>query len=1410
MRNLYSIIKILLLTFLPLASYSQSWNKVSTIPPPYNSNYWLDVFFLPSNPDYGWICGYRGQVIRTSDRGKTWAGAIVPFADHLESIHFTSPTVGYTSGVQGIFKSTNGGASWRDITPPNAFTLWGCYFLNDNYGITAGEGCQGTQKFFLTTNGGANWTLFIDSVPNSGMTDIMLYPSGLGYGASSGKIWITNDSGATWSVYLTSGANIWQEEITNIGPSFLVPVAGTSCSGQGNSGGMHFTTNDGASWNSFSTLYPMFGTFLISQNTGWACGFNREVYYTSNGGQTWLIRNCGIDNGNLDDLWFITPNEGWVVGEGVYYLGPDRQDVTRLNMVFGDVCLPGSKYDTLWVKNHSFNNAVMVATNLYGVNFEDFNIVYPPGGFPVTACDSQMVIVQFKPLNAADNKNAKLDINVIGGNNFTIDLLGNGKNMTTVPEDSLLEINPAYCGMTTVDSLKWTASSPDNKIISIQKIEGSYEIVSESPPPINVYTIGVYTYFSASPSDTGLFTSRFKFTISPCSKDTIITVTAYGVSPIITAEDRILFNLNCKLSELDTIPVYNTGNSELIISDYYFNTTNTAFAYIGWTSGRTLPLTVNPLEADSLIIKYEPPISGSHSAVLYLINNDSTSIRGRKNPFYISFNGIVTSTDIKPKDTVLNLNDICLGDSTILNVPMKNKGDLTAIVQNPIYDNTVYRISVQGKSFPFQMKTNDSVNCRIAFKPVTARQYSDTIYIYTLPCNEIMRIVINANCVDSYITAEPDSITGVIQTGLPLRKTVTVHAFGNIPMSITDIKFNPLRPDWTVTASPALPYNINAGDSVDFTIDFTSTRDTILNSRLVFRLDSYCPMETGLPVNISSHSVWLLTSADSIGFGYSKCTAGIIYDTLTITNSGSLEDTLINLEIQPPVIPFNIVNMPALPHILPSGAVEEYIIAFDSSVEGIFTGKLVIDTKNLRGLPINLPLSGEFRKVLTTPDAVNFDYSNVEPCNDTIIKTFYIKNTGTIADSLTISRTENQLGFEIIPSANLAIPSGDSSLISVLLIPSMFSVEGTFSEKFILNSTVCPNTHTVDASVNIIKPRLTIDPMKLDFGNVWIDDSLLKYIDIRNESNINKSVTNLAIIPSSLQFKFNAKFPLNLAPNDFVRIPLIFTSRTEGKEQCRFELIEESICIDTSYVELTGNVPPEVYNTSVKIGNYRAEPGDTITIEVELLDEIPRVKPDRLDFALSFDKMLFYPLRVLAKFRNSRQPVNYKYYPDTLKMSIDKQYSELLFQESGNIIFIEGMVLKYYPDSTGLFITKFNPVTNKVVNVSKIDGSLKALNICPATGGLLIELVNNLKLSLDETVISTGHLKIEVLIPEEQAITIEIWDMMGNRVHNEKIIIKNDSRSFDIDVSNLSNGAYILTIKSDKYYSARNKFIIIR
>jgi len=313
----------IIINFLPV--YAQ-WERVTAIPSPYDNAYYLDVYFLESNPLYGWACGRNGAVIRTDDGGQTWKGTIIPAGTQLESIYFVNEKVGYTSGLVynsafgGIFKSLDGGATWFEVSPPGQVSIWGNFFLDANTGLAIGGGCgPEKQEFWRTENGGASWSLFTLDFWESALSDLIIDGfSGKGYAVGSGKMYSTTDFGKTWSFYTNTGNPDWQEEITMYGRTFLLPFS-TECLGNGGNGGARMSTDLGVTWNSTYFGNSMFGSFLHDDKRGWVVGWNRSVYYTSDAGKTWANRNCGISPGaSLDDIWFKNDTTGYVVGEGVY------------------------------------------------------------------------------------------------------------------------------------------------------------------------------------------------------------------------------------------------------------------------------------------------------------------------------------------------------------------------------------------------------------------------------------------------------------------------------------------------------------------------------------------------------------------------------------------------------------------------------------------------------------------------------------------------------------------------------------------------------------------------------------------------------------------------------------------------------------------------------------------------------------------------------------------------------------------------------------------------------------------------------------------------------------------------------------------------------------------------------------
>lgn len=306
-----------------IAAYGQ-WEKIA-LPVDYEDSYWLEIYFLPNNPNYGWVCGYSGRVLRTTDGGNSWSGTSIEEANQLESIFFVNENIGYTISVASnfrgsrIYKSSDGGASWRDITPFQNLDLWGCYFLNENYGLMIGGDCSGYQGFYRTEDGGNTWAMARYSIYDTKLADLILYPDNTGYAISSGKLWYTNNKGKDWKVISNTGDEDWHEEICKFKNSFLVP-ADKSCDGSMNSGSARFSADGGKNWRIKELPNAMYGAFLISETEGWVCGLNQQVYKTNDAGQTWDLMNCGIEDGHLDDFYFFNDSTGFVVGNGIYKL----------------------------------------------------------------------------------------------------------------------------------------------------------------------------------------------------------------------------------------------------------------------------------------------------------------------------------------------------------------------------------------------------------------------------------------------------------------------------------------------------------------------------------------------------------------------------------------------------------------------------------------------------------------------------------------------------------------------------------------------------------------------------------------------------------------------------------------------------------------------------------------------------------------------------------------------------------------------------------------------------------------------------------------------------------------------------------------------------------------------------------
>ena len=95
----------------------------------------------------GYICGYSGTLLKTTDGGRTWntireGGSVGKKHQAFRAVWFVSAEKGYLVGDNGLFwRTENGGADWTALAGlPNAVDASDIFVLDNKGWITAGGG----------------------------------------------------------------------------------------------------------------------------------------------------------------------------------------------------------------------------------------------------------------------------------------------------------------------------------------------------------------------------------------------------------------------------------------------------------------------------------------------------------------------------------------------------------------------------------------------------------------------------------------------------------------------------------------------------------------------------------------------------------------------------------------------------------------------------------------------------------------------------------------------------------------------------------------------------------------------------------------------------------------------------------------------------------------------------------------------------------------------------------------------------------------------------------------------------------------------------------------------------------------------------------------------------------------------
>jgi photosystem II stability/assembly factor-like uncharacterized protein len=172
----------------------QNWATSLFLSPQYD--YISSISFINKDTGYAAIKGTINGLFKTTNGGNSWQE--VGSFQNFTLLHFINNTFGYATLFDNIFRTTDAGLSWTQLTQPTFQPYNAIWFVNPAKGFATGN--QGLLK--MTLDSGNSWTNINVPVPvgQPDFTAIRFYNQKIGYiSDDEGYYYKTIDSGYHWS-----------------------------------------------------------------------------------------------------------------------------------------------------------------------------------------------------------------------------------------------------------------------------------------------------------------------------------------------------------------------------------------------------------------------------------------------------------------------------------------------------------------------------------------------------------------------------------------------------------------------------------------------------------------------------------------------------------------------------------------------------------------------------------------------------------------------------------------------------------------------------------------------------------------------------------------------------------------------------------------------------------------------------------------------------------------------------------------------------------------------------------------------------------------------------------------------------------------------------------------------------------
>lgn len=290
-----------------------SWNAATRPGSPLHTALVWSVLFPSSNPREVLAVAEEG-IFRSADGGTTWRGLVPPVhavVDHSSfekatralAVHPTNPAIMLLGTGNGIFHSTNAGASWKHVHVRESINVGGIAFDP----VAPNRAYAGSDRLLTSADGGLTWTgassHSLASLQRAWLGNFVTRraPAPAIFVNASGITLASTDWGQTWKQVPQSCGTLAVSQsgdgvlLTSCGYPYLgVRQPGSSMAGVSKSHdeGLTWTpVNEGLRRDWHASAIAIHPSRPNTYLAGWA---NGGVYRTADGGASWTNVSKGL------------------------------------------------------------------------------------------------------------------------------------------------------------------------------------------------------------------------------------------------------------------------------------------------------------------------------------------------------------------------------------------------------------------------------------------------------------------------------------------------------------------------------------------------------------------------------------------------------------------------------------------------------------------------------------------------------------------------------------------------------------------------------------------------------------------------------------------------------------------------------------------------------------------------------------------------------------------------------------------------------------------------------------------------------------------------------------------------------------------------------------------------------------